>query len=323
MKFSLDAATLLALESDPGGSREFYELAEQLCADCRIFPDLGQLLSHRLEFPQRLILLDTETMNRMPTADIAMLRELRSREKIALITSSDIEEYLHGIRSWGVLQSIVKTPPLDEEEIAHSLYCLQSPGCAFGLHQYLSREIRMQSISVSTIEEKNSGIESVINHFATANFEIHDLYDVRLILEETLNNSFYHAFKTATGEEKYHLNTFQGLDKGERIRIEFGSNDRVAGFTVTDNAGSLPVATIINKLERQFNRDGLLDTSGRGLYLSRMLTSRFVINIDPGKRTQVIALFDDRRKTDRPKPFSINLIGDDGFAEWGAPEELD
>ncbi len=317
-----DRVTILALERDPSPFLEFYDAAS-LRGEVHFYPTLEGLLADEPKFEDAIFLLDVEALQASPSAQVAQLVELRSQHPMGLVTTMEIEEYLLDIRRWGILQSAIKVAPIIAEEVTHFIECVKNPANAIGLYRYLNQTVQMYNVAIETIEEKNLSVERVINHFATAGFEIHELYDVRLILEETLNNAIFHAFQLPNGDEKYGIGSFKKLDEGEKVRIEYGSSTRMAGFTVTDNSGSLKLRTIINKLERQFNRDGLFDESGRGLYLSRMMSTAFIINLEPQKRTQVIALFDERRRTDRPKPLMINNIGEDSFEEWRLDPDMD
>lgn len=279
---------------------------------------------HALEAdPGTLALFDVATLADSPTSRVGQLVEFRGRAPLALVTDLKLEDYISHLRTWGMLQILVKQPPINPEEVAIFLDSVEDPSSAFGLIRYLSKTIEMYNQAVRTLEEKRIAIERVINHFATNGFDIHELYDVRLILEEMINNAFFHAFHRASGEEKYTVRDFQDLEEGESVRIEYGSDSRTVGFTVTDNAGSLRIKTILSKLERQYNREGIFEESGRGLYLSRMLASQMILNIDSGHRTQAIALFDDRRKSDRAKPLMINYTGPSDFDEWGIDPELE
>lgn len=313
---------LLVLDALPGSFAEFYEVLGKLTS-VHIYSTLDQLLAEAGTIPKPVILLDIPTLQASPTAHVAHLVERRQQYPMGLLTASHIEDYLFDLRRWGILQIAVKSAPIDTEELEYFIECVVDATSGFGLFRYLRNTVEMYNVSVSTLDDKNNAVERVINHFATAGFEIHELYDVRLILEETLNNALFHAFRTPTGEEKYSVYTFKCLEPGEKVRIEFGSNSHMAGFSVGDNAGSLPIKTIIAKLERQFNREGIFDESGRGLYLSRMLSSQFVMSVEAGKRSQVIALFDDRRRTDRAKPFMVNYIGKDTFPEWRMDPDFD
>jgi hypothetical protein len=313
---------LLVLEGDPSRHPGFYEALGR-CGTVLTFesPDAIWEICHGVDEP--VILLDTEALKSCSNSDISSLVELRGRIPIGLITHQPTEDYLVDLRRWGLLQSFVKNDPIVPEELAHFIACVAEPLSGFGLHGYLHHTMELYNVSAATIPEKNNAIEAVINHFATSGFEVHELYDVRLILEEALNNAFFHAFRTPTGEEKYNLHNITRLDPKEKVRLEYGNGAHLAGFSVTDSAGTLRVHTVLNKLERQLNKEGLYDCSGRGLYLSRMLSTAFILNVEEGKRTQVIALFDKRRHMDRPKPFMVNFLGRDTFNEWRLDPDFD
>lgn len=279
---------------------------------------------HSQCFPSKkcVVLLDLGSLDDSDPM-VEKIVELKGRSHVGLLADSQSGDYLDAIRRWGILHVLVKDPPVDKDELLFFLRCLEDPANGFGLGQYLTQTIEMYRIQVSKKEEKLGVIERIINHFATAGYEIHELYDVRLILEETLNNSIFHGFKTATGERKYHPDHFVGLEKGEKILVEYGSNGHMAGFTVTDNAGTLNVATVLQKLEKQLDPTGVFTFGGRGLHLSRLLSTWHIINLEVGERTQIIALFDARRRLDRIKPFMFNVIGDDEVSDWQTPFDLD
>ncbi|MEQ8818724.1 MAG: ATP-binding protein [Sumerlaeia bacterium] len=319
-----DTRTIFYLDRNQDGNGDFREALAQL-ADISTFHDLGSLLNALDDAPPRtFLLLDTTTLLDEPSALISRLVELRRRLPMGLVTDQDLDQFIWCLRRWGIIQCAVKTPPVTLEETEHFLQTLSDPASGFSLMRYFSSTMELYSLSVTDMATKTAAVERVINHFATHGFDVHELYDVRLILEEITNNAFFHAFRTASGEEKYSIRHFASLDAGdENVRIEYGNDGGRVGFSVTDNAGTLGISTIITKLERQFNREGIFDESGRGLYLSRMLATKLIINIEQGKRTQLIALFDETRKSNRPKPFMINYIGRDQFEDWRIDPELD
>jgi hypothetical protein len=68
-------------------------------------------------------------------------------------------------------------------------------------------------------------------------------------------------------------------------------------------------------LQRQIEKDdrgiplGILDNHGRGLYISRAYLDRFVINLQPGRATEVVALnFIGHSADPGQKPLIINEI---------------
>jgi hypothetical protein len=243
---------------------------------------------------------------------------------VGLVTSKPLESYISHLSHWGITQSFSRHSPVHPLDLSHFLEMIVEPAAGFGLIRYLDATIEMYCLNVRTLEQKNEAIERVINHFATAGFDVHRLYNVRLILEETINNALFHAFLDATGEEKYTLADFDGLkDPNEVVKVEYGSDRRHLGFTVTDTAGTLTVPLVLSKFERQLKSHGIFDQAGRGLYLSRLLTSNLIINIEPRLRTQVVALFDERGDSLPSKPFIVNWAGEQSPLEGYRDPDLD
>lgn len=310
------------VDRDEIGSREF-RAALALHGEVVTCHDLQTALVRLDEQPAAILLLDTATLLDSPTSLVAGLGDLHTRRTMALVTGQELHEFIDAMRQWGILQVAVKTPPVSGDELGQFLRVVEQPVTGFGLISWLTRTVEMYSVTVNSQDAKAQAIERVMNHFATCGFDVHDLYDVRLILEEIINNAFYHAFHTAAGAEKYTVQDFARLAPDESVRIEYGSDSTQVGFSVTDSAGSLSPRTVLDKLERQLNHAGVFDESGRGIYLSRLLASRLVINIERRVRTQVVVLFDGQRKLNRPKPFLINCSGRDGAAAWREEREGD
>ncbi len=272
-----------------------------------VFHDLATFLANLADAPNSLGLIDTSVLLDAPSAFLSRLNDFSGQRRVALVTSLHLEDYISNLGQWGITQSFSRNPPIHPSELAHFLQMVEDPAAGFGLIRYLDATIEMYCLQIRNPDEKNHAIERVINHFATAGFDVHRLYNVRLVLEETINNALFHAFIDATGQEKYSLSDFEGLlDPQEIIKIEYGSDHRRLGFSVTDSAGTLTVPVVLSKFERQLKSHGIFDQYGRGLYLSRLLTSNFVINIEPHARTQIVALFDDRGESNPAKPFLLN-----------------
>lgn len=299
---------ILLLDSQRERFPQFHALLD---IHAKVYPvsHIDGILAHpEFHHPATILLLDLADIGACEDTKVETLLQHAGRERVGLLAANETGDYLATLRRWGIHRVLVKEPPVDEEEAALFLRCLKDAEFGFGLGACLARTIEMYRFTVSSREEKLGVAERVINYFATAGYQVHDLYDVRLVLEEALNNAIFHGFRTGTGEEKYHPDTFTELDRREKILIEYGSNGPTVGFTVTDNAGTLRPETILDRLQKQQDPTGIYQLSGRGLHLSRMLSSLFVVNIDAGNHTQVIALFDERRRMNRVKPFLINTI---------------
>lgn len=300
--------TLVVYDRFADGCPAFYgHLAR--CGQVQVTSDLPQ---HR-EYPSGdnptvVILLDVRSLKEHPVEAVRACLAGFRHCAIGLITDLPLDEYIVNLAEWNLMQVGLKKDTASNDQVRLFVDCVCNPLSGFGLSRYLFQTSEIYTVSARTLEEKNRAIEQVINYFATTGFEIHQLYHVRLILEETLNNAYFHAFRTEDRREKYSIRDFVSLEENEAVVIEYGNCGEVSGFTVTDAAGTLPPEVVLRKLERQYNRDGMMDEGGRGLYLARVLSAHFVVNIDPGNRTQVIALFQSGKEIPEPKPFMVNCV---------------
>jgi anti-sigma regulatory factor (Ser/Thr protein kinase) len=236
-----------------------------------------------------------------------MVTPAAGQAKWVIITPGKIDDYFQIARAHAVYNLY---PESMLANAAQGVFLLENQMYrerAFGLKRYLRTPHLLFGEAMHTRKAKRELIEKAVNYFATCGYEIHELYDARLVLEEMVNNALFHAFANERGEERYQVAHFEQLAPGERIEIEFGNDAEAIGFAVTDNGGRLQPATIIEKLARQYNREGIFDESGRGLYLSRMFSSLLVINIEKGKRTQMVAIFGEKRE-DAIKPLCVNYF---------------
>lgn len=83
------------------------------------------------------------------------------------------------------------------------------------------------------------------------------------------------------------------------IQLEFGKMDQQVFLSVTDYHGTLNRSEILYRLERQVKMDpmtglpvGIGDLHGRGLYISREHSDQLIFNVEPGVKTEVIAILD-------------------------------
>lgn len=294
-------------DREPEAAREFAAAVKPVCGDLRVVRSHEDLLA--CVSPERsvdILIADLACLLSLGDAGVARIRSAAGSVPLLTVTDLRPEDYITDVRRLSIHTVIVKSPPFDTHDLSIIFDSAVDPARGFGLVIHFDHTLEMYSLTANTRETKNEAIERVINHFATNGFEIHDLYDVRLILEELVNNAFYHAFRNEEGGEKYTLGNFVSLAPHEMVRIDFGNAGDVVGFSVTDNAGTLKPDVILDKMERQYKKHGLFDESGRGLYISRMLATTLFVNIQEGQRTQIIAVFRERDRKQRLKPLVIN-----------------
>ncbi|MBI1783735.1 ATP-binding protein [Candidatus Sumerlaeota bacterium] len=168
---------------------------------------------------------------------------------------------------------------------------LEQGGPKLGIDNHLDPNAVTYQAEVAAKADKPDVIEEVLNFVKRIRSDTKFLFELRLILEETINNCIFHAFRDADGREKYTIDNFSRLDADEKIVVDYGADDRTIAVAVSDNQGQLKRETVLSKIQRQLSAQGILDQSGRGLHLIYALAGRFYINLRPYKVTQMVVLF--------------------------------
>ncbi len=114
------------------------------------------------------------------------------------------------------------------------------------------------------------------------------VFQRRLVVEELLVNAIRHAF----GEGLYDPSCFR-LDPEHRIALSFARSEDLSVVEIRDSGGRLRADRVRRILGRQFNEDGLLEESGRGLFLAFTIGHLLCFDLSPGKSTRIRVYFRD------------------------------
>jgi CheY-like chemotaxis protein/anti-sigma regulatory factor (Ser/Thr protein kinase) len=266
--------------------------------------------------PAALELLGRERFD-MVVSDINMpdmsgpefLTEVQRRHpdvKRALLTSSNIDDYVQFARESAVSSIIPKTVPFNFVEVEGIIMGLLT-GEIFGLARYLrpdgretggkfcvkssfsAEDVRDQIVAILEAKFKGSG-------------------DTKLVLDEILANAIYHAPAAQNGADKYQMFIDVELEPQEYISVELGWDSEKYGISVQDGSGRLTRDIVLSKMERQISGEGYMDDSGRGLHMCRLFADRLVINIERGKRTEIIVMNYLSENYSGHKPLYINEV---------------
>jgi CheY-like chemotaxis protein len=198
--------------------------------------------------------------------------------KTALITAYNIDEYIKMIKHDGISNIIPKTVPFNFTELDSIIRGLIS-GAIFGLERYLLPAYTMlASEHITSSTEGREARERITRLFAR---KFGTAGDMKLVLDEIITNAIYHAPAMANGEKKYQTFNAITLQPDEYIELTCGYDNEKYGVSVVDRKGRLHKETVLLKMERQISGRGLLDDSG---------ADRMIINIDPGKKTEVVVM---------------------------------
>jgi hypothetical protein len=185
----------------------------------------------------------------------------------------------------------------DDEFIASATKALR--GNVFGLPKYFPWGVTTYTMVVKNYEEKNRAIEIIMRYAQLAGVRGPVRDRIQVVIDELMMNGLYHAPTDAEGKERFRNQTVRELAQLAEvpaIEVQYGSSGRYFGVSVRDGGGSLTRKRVVEYLRRASAGTASIEnkTTGAGLGLITVLksVSKLVFNLDPGRSTEVIGLFD-------------------------------
>lgn len=171
-------------------------------------------------------------------------------------------------------------------------------GDIFGIEKYFAWSAREHRASLQSSDERDTLYEA-LNAF-TARLCVHGrLRALALtVLDEFVSNALYNAPVDASGVKRFgdlHRTTPVMLGEEERVEVRFCADGRRLGLSVVDPFGSLKMESLRGTLVRGLRRGAQRwdrDTGGAGLgfFCAFESLSHLVVNVDPGRRTELIGI---------------------------------
>jgi len=239
---------------------------------------------------------------------LELLRAVRERHpaiKCALLTGNNIDRFIKFDRKEYIANIIPKTVPFNFAELSAIVHGLVT-GDIFGLRRYLLAGGDILSEHRITSSDEGKSVRMLVMTLLTGRFG--NVRDMELVLDEAITNAVYHAPSATDGTKKYKSYSPITLEPDEYVYVECGCDREKYGVSVTDRKGRLKKETVLYKMERHISGAGVLDESGRGIHISRLFADRMIINIDPGKRTEVILMNYLEPRYQGFKPLYINEL---------------
>ncbi len=120
------------------------------------------------------------------------------------------------------------------------------------------------------------------------------------VAEELISNAVYNAPADELGQAKYAARSRTEavqLLPGEYVELSFATDGQLLAICVADSFGRLETLTVRQYLRKCFMQgDNQIDNkqggAGLGLYYIFQSLNHFIINVSPGKRTELIGLMD-------------------------------
>jgi hypothetical protein len=188
----------------------------------------------------------------------------------------------------------------------------------FGLDKYLSWGVDVRRQRITSYDDKRASIEAVSDFARQAGCRRALLGRVEIVLDELLMNALYDAPACKKGDRATYVSRAVpggGPVSSRAVDLSFACDGRFFALSVRDAYGALERDTILNNLNRAVTFAGTPlnhadKGAGLGLYFILNSVSRFVANIEPGRATEVICLFDLRRtgRASQPVASSFNIF---------------
>ena len=149
------------------------------------------------------------------------------------------------------------------------------------------------SVTARTIDKESrrtDAVSEVLHRLQEFDPSQLQLTHYRLVLEEILNNAMRHASSAppSHGTGGQEVGRSGGVDQ---IKLTSLVTPEVFAVNVTDGAGMLTGEMVRNAISHQLAGEGDFDGSGRGLFIAYSLANLLSVAVDPGQRTDVLAIF--------------------------------
>ena len=172
----------------------------------------------------------------------------------------------------------------------------------FGVEKYLVWGGETESYIISSSSQRNHLIDIFENQAKKLGLRKPICNAISNLTDEFIMNAIFDAPLDENGEPKYFYrdrNEEFDLEEHELPTLTWGSDGQSLAVSISDPFGRITRDKVIEYLTRCFENqnemvrdDQELPGAGVGLFLCFNMVQKFVINVDPGKRTEFIGIFD-------------------------------
>jgi hypothetical protein len=225
------------------------------------------------------------------------------RTKLVLHATSSTEDYLPLMMSRRYLRNLIakNDDPLEPDELIITAEKLLRNDL-FGLQKYLLWGVEPYCVMIRDSSDKPRYIREVASYAASLGCNERTVEMVETVVDELVTNAIFNAPRNPDGTAKYAKLSRRErvvLDEAEAAELQFACDGEYIAIAQIDPFGALTQDTVVSYLNRclvkgpqQFS--DATGGAGIGLYRVFQSLSKFVVNIDPGHKTEVISLIDLR-----------------------------
>jgi hypothetical protein len=172
-------------------------------------------------------------------------------------------------------------------------------GDVFGLEKYVAVGARIGERVVTSDLEKRTAMLEVTAWAEAVGARRPVVHRLATVVDELLMNALHDAPRESKP-------TLTGADGDHRAILRWASDDRTLAVSVGDGFGSIRQRDVIDHVRRARDERGRPNPTsvedpgaGLGLYLVLANVASLIVNVHPGRRTEVVCLFDLGRRSTR------------------------
>lgn len=175
-------------------------------------------------------------------------------------------------------------------------------GDIFGIEKYFIWGVEPRTMKLNSSSQKSEALRSAEAYATEIGVRTRLVTLLCSVADEFITNAIFNAAVDADGKSRYsHLARNQEvvLQDHEAVELKLICDGRRLGISVADPFGSLTRERLLGYLAKCLRKgndqiDNKPGGAGLGLYYVFESLSHFVVNISPGKRTEMIGLIDVR-----------------------------
>ncbi len=290
-------APILVVHPDRTTQRTVHRIVGGTFRDVVLCDDLAGAAERIAATPPRLVIVGHQLVR---NGEGRALFGSRATPCLVLMQAPDPDD-LASLLEGGVLSYLLGNPmPLLAEELSITIHKLLR-GDIFGLEKYLAWGTDVRSHELRESGDRRRLIDVIGEDVRRAGLGPR-AGAAGLIADELLSNAVFNAPVDDSGSHPHVSDDRSGsrpLANRDRVALRYACDARYLAIEVDDHYGSLGRRNILRCLTKATGRTRdkvSMSTRGAGIGLATVYgnSNHLVFNVDPGRRTQVIALIDVR-----------------------------
>ncbi len=222
--------------------------------------------------------------------------------KRVLITGYDIDSYFDMIRQHNIGNILIKNADLSTQYLGTYIRSLLT-GDIFGLGRYFANDPGYCSL-IRTYSQSEAVCKTIADAYTGT-----DQMLFQISVNELISNAMFHGALKLTNTPRELWNDDFEIPQDQAVRVCWILDDEKLGVAVTDLSGALHKEDVLKWLDHPIGDNDPDGEHGRGFMLVRRFIDRFIVNIDPGKKTECILMqYFDRERTPQKKPLLIHEL---------------